>query len=120
MNTEVTNMNLERVYNNLTKEASSTPLLLAIGAGAGIGGLYGVGDSKYNYHSELLSPSVGSRAVQGAGTAAAGLTSYQALRKLGLNPLLSGLGSLGAGFATAKALKPKGLIMNDPTRFFEE
>ena len=113
-------MSLETVYNNLTKEASFTPLLLAAGAGAGIGGLYGLGDSKYNYHSELLSPSVGSRAVQGAGTATAGLASYRALRKLGLNPLLSGLGSLGAGFATAKALKPTGLVMNDPTRFFEE
>ena len=113
-------MRLEQVYNNLTKEASFTPLLLAAGAGAGIGGLYGLGDPKYNYHSELLSPSVGSRAVQGAGTAVTGLASYQALRKLGLNPLLSGLGSLGAGFATSKALQPKGLVMNDPTRFFEE
>ena len=113
-------MNLEMVYNNLTKEASFTPLTLATGAGAVLGGLYGLGDPKYNYHSELLSPSVGTRAIQGAGTASAGLASYQALRKMGLNPLLSGLGSLGAGFATAKALKPTGLVMNDPTRFFEE
>ena len=111
-------MNLEQRYYSLHKTAGVKPLLLASGLGAAIGSLYGLGDSKYNYHSEILNPSVSSRALQGAGTVASGVAGYKALRNLGFNPLLSGLGSLGSSITANKALAPTNLVTNDPTRLY--
>lgn len=108
-------MSLEQSYHNLHKTAGVKPLLLASGVGAALGSLYGIGDKKHNYYSELLNPSVSSRALQGAGTLASGVAGYKALRNLGINPLLSGLGSLASGLTANRALAPSRLIKNDPT-----
>lgn len=97
---------LEKHYYSLSKTANYAPLLAASGLGLGLGALYGIGDKKRNYTSELFHSNVGDRAVQGMGTALGGASAYKALRNLGLGRGKSGLLGLAAGTLVNRLLQP--------------
>ncbi len=84
-------MNLRDTYFNLGKEASIKPWLLSAGVGGALGGLYGIGDSSYNYYNDPTHSSVMPRAAQGATTALSGLAGYKLGRGLKAGRLGSGI-----------------------------
>ena len=101
-------MSLQAHYEGLSKTASARELLLGGSLGLGLGALYGIGDEKRNYRSEVFHKNVMDRALQGAGSALGGMTAYKTLRRLGANPLHGGMGGMAAGYLLNKLLAPKG------------
>lgn len=93
-------------YYNLSKLAAPKSLLLAGGLGAGLGTLYGLGDSEHNYYNELFHDSTSSRAAQGALSGLAGAGAYKLLRGTGRGRMLSGLAGLLSSAGAAALVNP--------------
>ena len=99
-------MSLQKHYEALSKTASARELLLGGSLGLGLGALYGIGDEKRNYRSEVFHKNVMDRALQGSGSALGGIAAYKTLRRLGANPLHGGIGGMAAGYLLNKLLAP--------------
>lgn len=95
---------LSDYYYSLGKTASAKSLLVPTALGAGLGALYGIGDSSTNPYNELLNESSYSRAGQGAVGGLGGGAGYTLARSLGRGRAVSGLiGLLSAAGASSLA-----------------
>ena len=103
---------LEQTYYSLDKTAMAKGLLTAGLVGAGLGGLYGIGDSKTNYRNEVFKAPVASRSAQGAASGLAGALGYNLARSSGRGRLLSGLIGLLSTGGVAALTNPE--IKKDP------
>ena len=89
---------LAESYYSLNKIAMPRGILAGGLLGAGVGALYGIGDSDSNYYNHALTEPTYARSAQGAASGLAGAVGYNLARSYGRGRAISGLlGLLSAG-----------------------